>query len=158
MTVATSRFLTAALTALALGLPGCSGEEAELALDLAGPPKAYLLKSHGISIGWILAFDVILAERGGVDVGLERMEVFAVDRGTQQVFGPSVYERTTLEQEGWSELRAGERRTLSLQLGLAPVAPQGPIAVTLHVRGTSLDGRPVAAQLSAEYPLVASPP
>jgi hypothetical protein len=141
-----------------MALSGCSGEQAELTLSLARPPSAYLFHSHGIPIGWVLTLDVVLAERSGVDVALQGLEVTALDRGTQQVFGPLVYERTNLEQEGWTDLRARERRTLPVQLGRASAPPQGPIAVTIEVRGTDRDGRPVTARLDAEFPLTPFPP
>ena len=148
----------AALAAAAVTVSTCSRDKAEVTLALPHPPSVYLLRSHGISIGWILQFDLVLQERAGVGVRLERMEISALDRGTAQAFGVETFERVTLEQVGLTELAPGRRVTYPAQLGLVPAPPQGPIAILIQIRATDPEGTPITARLDADYPLATPPP
>ena len=153
----TGRRLRVAL-GLAAALSSCSRDKAAMTLALPQPPSAYLFRSHGISIGWILQFDLVLQERAGVGVRLDRMEISALDRGTAQAFGLETFERVTLEQVGLTELAPGGRVTYPAQLGLVPAPPQGPIAIVIQIRGTDPEGTPITARLDADYPLATPPP
>src|SRR5260370_19492367 len=154
----TGRRLPLALCLATMALSRCSRDQAEINLTLARTPSAYLFRSHGIAIGWILQFDLVLQEQAGVGVRLEQMEISAVDRGTAQTFGPSIFERVTLEQVGLTELAPRGRVTYAAQLGLAPAPPQGPIAIVVQVLGTDAKGNAVSARLDADYPLAPLPP
>src|SRR3989441_8749551 len=122
----------AALAAAAVTVSTCSRDKAEVTLALPHPPSVYLLRSHGISIGWILQFDLVLQERAGVGVRLERMEISALDRGTAQAFGPSTYERATLEQVGLTELAPRGRLTYPAHLRHVQMPPMRPLPVQIQ--------------------------
>ncbi len=135
--------LALGLAAAGAAVSSCSRDEAEVSLSIAQTPSAYLFRSHGIAIGWILKFDLVLQERAGVGVRLERMEISALDRGTAQAFGPSTYERVTLEQVGLAELAPRGRLTYPAQLGQVQMPPRGPIAITIKILGTDARGNVV---------------
>jgi len=158
MTRSGRRLVTALSLAAAMALSSCSRDEAEVSLSLAQTPSAYHFFSHGIPIGWVLQFDLVLQERSGVGVRLERMEISAVDRGTAQAFGPSTYERVTLEQVGLTELAPRGRVTYPAQLGQVQMPPKGPIAFTIQIAGTDANGNAVTARLDADYPLAPPSP
>ena len=143
-----------AMAAAAAMAPACShDQQGELAVRLAQPPSTYRFVSHGIPIGWLLQLPLVIEERAGVRVNLERLEVTARDRGTDQPFNFSVYERTTLEQEGVTEVGPRGQVPFSPQLGLVPIQPTGPIAVIVQVFGTDSEGHAVTARLDQDYPL-----
>lgn len=143
-----------ALAATAAISHACSHDhQGELAVSLAQPPSAYRFVSHGIPIGWLLQLPLVIEERAGVRVSFERLEITARDRGTDQPFNFSVYERTTLEQEGVTEVGPREQVSFRPQLGLVPLQPTGPIAVIVQVFGTDSEGHAVTARLDQDYPL-----
>jgi hypothetical protein len=159
MTLNRSRRLAAtALAALVATFPACSRDhQGELTIALAQPPSAYLFASHGIPIGWILQLALVIEERAGVGVSLQRLELTAMDRGTAQPFNFSVYERTTLEQEGLTEVGAHGQVSFRPQLGLVPIQPSGPISVIVQVFGTDREGHTVTARLTTDSSLAPVP-
>ena len=159
MTPSGRRLVTALSLAAAMALSSCSRDEAEVSLSIPQTPSAYLFRSHGIAIGWILQFDLVLQERSGVGVRLERLEISAIDRGTAQTFGVETFERVTLEQVGLTELAPGGRATYPVQIGEVQIPPKGPVAIVIQILGTDAKRNSVTARLDADYPLAPlSPP
>jgi hypothetical protein len=159
MTLTGRRFRVAlGLAAAVATVSSCSRDEAEVSLSIAQTPSAYLFRSHGIAIGWILQFDLVLQERSGVGVRLERMEISALDRGTAQEFGHESFERVTLEQVGLTELAPRGRVTYPVQIGEVQIPPKGPIAIVIQILGTDAEGNAVTARLDGDYPLATPPP
>ena len=145
---------------LLLGV-GCSPDQGELAVDLAGPATASPQYFHGNCFaGWSLGVDLHTRETQGIDIFIATLTYRLSDQGSGTELSQERLDAEALD------LRYGERASVLVArssrifrlVAVSSSRPVGPIAVTGTIEGRDENGQRVTTPFQLTANLVVNDP